>query len=306
MRPILFHYASGGLSHFLSLLGNSLTFAKEARWRLAVVSEYHQPLGTLPLDDIFELREPLVPFREISKRKRPVEAEHLRPVRFLDQTQGRMALVRSQNKDQYFSGYLPAFEHRGGFGFSTGDWAPGADRNKKAPDLDSRLTSVKHLALRGQFREAVIERRNLLREPYIGVHFRNTDYTNDIQETITQLVAKVEATGFRDVYWCTDDASSVDRVRTALPDVNLLWNQPFDNSGKNLHYGIRGKDSIKHLKNTFADLYTLFASRDFIPSQRSGWKRFVGILRDEREVAEHFFGLDSTPGIQREQPLQRT
>ena len=44
-RPILFHYASGGLSHFLSLLGNSLTFAKEARWRLAVVSEYHQPLG---------------------------------------------------------------------------------------------------------------------------------------------------------------------------------------------------------------------------------------------------------------------
>ena len=231
-RPILFHYATGGLGHFLNLLGNSLTFCSEEGWELAVVSEYHRPLANLSIDDIFQLQKPLVPLREIPKWRRLVELDRLRPMRFKDQAQGLIALITSQDKEQHFSAYLPAFELRGRFSVSTGDWSPGFNVNPEKPKPNSLLASIRHLSIRGKFRQAVMERRNLLKEPFIGVHFRNTDITNDIQETISQLVKKVEATGIRNVYWCTDDKSSIDKVVTALPDLIFLWDQPFQVSKK--------------------------------------------------------------------------
>jgi hypothetical protein len=289
----LIHFATGGIAHFLNLLGNSINFCRESGLKLVVSSEYHQPLGRLQLDQIFQLEAPFDAYQSIPSHIQKSFGD-LRPIRFERENIGLVSMVSSLDATRLFAGYLPSQDFAGKFAPTTGDWVPGLVQERLKMLPDSLLTAVDSLSLRGGFQEAVLRRENSLGGPFIGVHFRNTDYFNDINDTISRVSDTIERTGIESVYWCTDDSSSIDEAKERLPGVHIQHKQDFDSAGMtNLHYGLSGEQSINHLQNTFADLFTLSIADEHIPSAQSSWRRLVPLLRAEKEMAQKFFGLNS-------------
>jgi hypothetical protein len=292
----LVHFASGGVGHFLRLLGNSINFSKDSGWNLVVSSEYHQPLARLPLDEIFDLQAPLQSATEFATEGAGLEISQLRPVR-LRAEELSIAMVQSLDRRRLYSAYLPPRTDGGTTEFTTGDWTPGHHSSsfvKRFPN--PTLTALRHLSLSGKFRDFVLARERALDRPFIGVHFRNTDYQSDLKDTLDRLRVKVETTGISTVYWCTDDLSSIEPARKKMGDIEFLYSQRYDfrsvgADSKNLHYGLLGRDSREHLGNTFADLFTLFLSNEIVASEVGSWPKLVALMKSDKPMAEKFFGL---------------
>lgn len=290
--PTTVHFATGGLSHFLGLLGHSINHALETGRSLVVVSEYHQPLACHPLDEIFHLREPLRPLGEFIQKSGREDLLALRPVRFSQEGQGQIALVRDQGKTRYHTAYLEREAHtyvRAPVTVTTGEWAPGIPAEERPPH--NLLSALSSLSIRGVFAEAVRERLRQEDGPFLGVHFRNSDHSSDLESMIRRVKDAIQETGITDIHWCTDDLSSIEQARERLPQANISSGQVFSRgTNKNLHYSLRGSDSVNHLANTFADIYTLTKAQVFLPSAGS-WKKLVPILREKEDVRDNFFNL---------------
>lgn len=290
--PTTAHFATGGLSHFLGLLGHSINHALETGRSLVVVSEYHQPLACQPLDEIFHLREPLRPLGEFIQESGREDLLALRPLRFSQERQGQIALVRDKGKTRYHTAYLERESHTyvpAPVTVTTGDWAPGIPAEERPPH--NLLSALSSLSIRGVFAEAVHERLRQEKDPFLGVHFRNSDHSSDLESMIRRVKDAIQETGITDIHWCTDDLSSIEQARERLPRAHISSGQVFSRgTKKNLHYSLRGSDSVNHLANTFADIYTLTKAQVFLPSAGS-WKKLVPILREKEDVRDNFFNL---------------
>lgn len=153
------------------------------------------------------------------------------------------------------------------------------------------MAALSCLSLRKEFAEDVQRRSATLRRPFIGVHFRNTDHSSVLSDVIKRTLDVARQTSLEEVYWCTDDAESMKEAQAAMPDLTVSYFQPFNASGqKNLHRGLRGDDSVTHLKLVLADLFTLATATAFVSSEGS-WKKLVPILRTETTLTDRFFGL---------------
>lgn len=285
-RRHIAHFATGGLSHFLRLLGNTIIFGRYEASYISVVTEYHQPLAQLPFDNIFELSGPLLPLGSYKRQYTHRDPLMFRPSR----PSGDSAIpnVHSLAKLVFESAYLPVENYRGGE-FTTGDWPPGFSQEPKHEE--AWLASLDSLSLRPQFVEKIKSRKDVLDGPYLGVHFRNTDYSSNLNQTIEEVERLCIKNGLDTVYWCTDDASSIDYVESQLSNFKVLHDQPFSSTGKkNLHYSMSGEGALHHLENTFADLWTLASSTMFLPTSGS-WKSFVPLLRNEK-IASNFFNCE--------------
>lgn len=109
---LMYHYASGGFSHFLRLLGESILFARIHNRSLGVVSENHQPLARLPLDRIFRLAEPLKPLGDLPRSIDGIDVTDLHAWRIKGEINGgeqkgvRVSLIRTTDKRGVYGGYL--------------------------------------------------------------------------------------------------------------------------------------------------------------------------------------------------------
>jgi hypothetical protein len=272
--------------------------ARENGRSVVVATEYHQPLAKRPLDEIFHLSEPLKPFNCFVEQSKRYDLRTFKPRWYphkSDEARG-LWLIESQDLHKSLSSWVPE-EPCGLVECTTGQHRPGspnarrAHLDKKESRFASQLAALESLSLRGRFRDAVAARAEELTRPFLGVHFRNTDRTSSLEIVVSKVQETIKEKGISDIYWCTDDKSSIEEARARLPNSRVFSSQTFETGQrKNLHNGLRGNDSIKHLEHTFADLYTLSVANEFIPSV-GGWRQLVPILRNKRTVSHHFFAL---------------
>lgn len=291
-RKTLIHFATGGLGHFLTRLGRSIDFSQDAGWDLGVVTEYHQPLGKLSFHEVFLSSPPIRRWSELEVNSRRFNIETLRPDVEYRRGNGAIVTIRDVVDHRVFPAQLPPKMVGHNLAFTTGDPEPGLSKFRRNAGW---LTAISSLSLVADFSEAVVDRLTRLQAPYIGVHFRNSDRLGDFNGTIQTLRQRIGETQINDVWWCTDDASSVGAAIDAIPSARFYSSQTFSLGNRvNLHNGLRGDDSINHLKNTFADLLTLCAADEYIPASRSGWNSLVPLMREAKDSSARFFGL-TTP-----------
>ena len=297
-EPITVHFATGGLSHFLLHLGNSVRHARETGRTVVVVSEHHRPLARQSMDSIFKLSDPVRPLSEFLEKSGRHDVPSFSP-RFYPLTaedRKGLYLVESRQMQASVTGWVPE-EAAESVAFTTGHYRPRSANAIQAASkpmenrLASQQASLESLAIRGRFADAIAKRARELTGPFLGVHFRNSDRLSNLDKAVAAVQETIQKTGISDIYWCTDDRASIDEARNRLPKARLFSSQPFEiGLKKNLHNGLRGEDSFSHLENTFADLFTLSVADEFIPSA-GGWAQLVPILRGNRNVRTHFFGL---------------
>ncbi len=166
-------------------------------------------------------------------------------------------------------------------------------------DLEISLSEAfSALTLKKEISEYVKGRHRTLPPRYISVHFRNTDYQNDLSKTIRRTLDAVERTGIRSVLWATDDMSSLESVR-ALSDIDIV---NFDIGidvkavgSRNLHQISSAELSRRCIsrldiaRSFFLDLYCMARSAEHVPSEKTSITKLVALLKKRRHLLESFY-----------------
>ena len=113
-------------------------------------------------------------------------------------------------------------------------------------------------------------------EPYISVHYRNTDIKNNINIYIKKIKALYKLRKVKTVYLATDDANALKIFKKRLPGFRVIQLANPKPNVKNQHYySTTKKDCYNQIYGTLRDLYFIFQSKYFIPSYNSGLSRFI-------------------------------
>lgn len=112
---------------------------------------------------------------------------------------------------------------------------------------------------------------------YVGLHFRNTDMKSDLTSLVKDMSNHLGK--IKKIYFATDDYSSFDKLKKMVPfNVEIYRNTiPFNNGGKNIHYGNPNKDEV--IMNALIDMYFLKNSTVFIPCNQSSFSKRIIFLR---------------------------
>jgi hypothetical protein len=129
-------------------------------------------------------------------------------------------------------------------------------------------------------------------EPYISVHYRNTDIKNNINNYINKIKNLFKLKKIKKVYLSTDDANALTNFKKSLPGFNIIQLTKPKPNVKNQHYSSANKEECyKQIYETIRDLYFIFQSKYFIPSSNSGLSRFI-IIQNKKK--DNIFNLPST------------
>jgi len=113
-------------------------------------------------------------------------------------------------------------------------------------------------------------------EPYISVHYRNTDIKNNINIFIKKIRIFYKLRKVKTVYLATDDANALNIFRKRLPGYKIIQLANPKHNVKNQHYSSTNKEECyNQIYGTLRDLYFIFKSKYFIPSYNSGLSRFI-------------------------------
>lgn len=119
-----------------------------------------------------------------------------------------------------------------------------------------------------------------IKEDYIGIHFRNTDYKHDLNKIIE--IAKL-ITDTNLIYFSTDDFSAYEIVKNLMPEYKIIrYTSPYQSNGKNIHYSNPDKDQV--ILNTLIDMYCLLKCKHFIPSEKSSMSKRIERLREKNDL----------------------
>jgi hypothetical protein len=106
---------------------------------------------------------------------------------------------------------------------------------------------------------------NKINKKYIGIHYRNTDYKNNLEDFIPQIHKYSLETNT--IYLGTDDYTAYDRLVKLLNDNKfeiIQYTKPMNCNGYNIHYGNPNKNEV--ITNALIDMYHLIYATYFIPS----------------------------------------
>ena len=110
-------------------------------------------------------------------------------------------------------------------------------------------------------------------EPYISIHFRNTDIKNDINIFIKKIKELVLSTKINNLYIASDYYDTYNIIKSEIPSLNIIRKTIPDKDIYNLHYSMKNKFDM--IYETIRDVYFISKSDYFIPSYNSGLSKLI-------------------------------
>lgn len=141
---------------------------------------------------------------------------------------------------------------------------------------NNRHTILKYIKCNDDIKQKLKEYK--IDEKYVGVHFRNTDRSNDINIFINKLKF------YKDykIYIATDDFNALYIFKNELKDYNIFYYfEPYNAHGENIHFNDPDKDKI--VMSILVDMYMLYHCDIFIDSPNSLVSKLVNYMRISKE-----------------------
>jgi len=114
-----------------------------------------------------------------------------------------------------------------------------------------------------------------IHEPYIAVHFRNTDRKNDIFQFIDSIKKVSTEQNINLLYIASDDYYAYEIMKKHLTDMKIVRKVIPQKDVISLHY--YAEDKYKQIYESLMDIYFILQSDYFVPSYNSGYSK--GIIR---------------------------
>ena len=145
------------------------------------------------------------------------------------------------------------------------------------PGLNDYLSILKYIKVKPEIVNIIKEKPMI--DNYIGVHFRNTDIKNNIDQIIIEIK---KHSNYTNIYLATDDYKAYEQLKLALPNHNIYqYTKPINANGKPIHYTETNKYNL--VLNLLIDIYYLYMSDVFIQSPGSLVSAFVYDMRNKKE-----------------------
>ena len=139
---------------------------------------------------------------------------------------------------------------------------------------NSKENIVKYIKVKPE----ILAKLDILPCKYIGVHFRNTDRINDINEYINKINKYSNET----IYIATDDYSAFDKFVNANKNNNLIqFTKPYNANGKPIH--MNDPDKYILVLNILIDMYVLLKADIFISSPSSLVSKLIEYMRNTKQ-----------------------
>jgi hypothetical protein len=113
----------------------------------------------------------------------------------------------------------------------------------------------------------------LIKEPYISIHFRNTDLKNDINLFIKKIYKIYDTAKIKIIYISSDYNQTYDIISKEFPEFVVIRKTVPDINIQNLHYSKKNK--YDEIYECIRDIYYISKSNYFIPSYNSGLSRLM-------------------------------
>ena len=126
-----------------------------------------------------------------------------------------------------------------------------------------------------------------INEPYISVHFRNTDLKNSLTKFISSIKKLMEKTNIKTIYWASDDVNSYNKIVKALNNAKIIRYSVPEKTETNLHS--EAKDKYKQVYDCLKDIFFILKSDYFIPSKNSGMSKYIELMIKD----ENMFSINS-------------
>ncbi|MDD2882990.1 MAG: hypothetical protein PHQ58_21470 [Rhodoferax sp.] len=289
--------ASGGMTHMLSCLGAALIYSHLTKSKCLPITEVDQHLQ-LKFYQIFDSASDLLIDkysyeRHLQKLKSslslPSVLPFTKPTRHSD---GNVYYNLNDNADHAELLFKPSSAQ----GYSM---ISGFDHRFRYSVTEKLEMTLKCLTLKKFIKRSISKVLNNMPKRYVAVHFRNTDYESSIDAILCEVDRYVND-GVDQIYWATDDYSSLDVVRDRYPKINILNYSRLIPSKElgypNFHcltdnqlrdYGLTKCETIIDF---FCDLAILSKACHYIPSPMSSIRHFVTLLRTRKDLYVNLFG----------------
>jgi hypothetical protein len=110
-------------------------------------------------------------------------------------------------------------------------------------------------------------------EPYLSVHFRNTDKKNDINTFIKKIKTVIEKTNITTIYIATDYYDFFTIIQNTFPNLKIIRKTLPEKGIRNLHYSTKNK--FDEIYECLRDIFYISRSSYFIPSTNSGMSQLA-------------------------------
>ena len=318
----LFHLGTGGMTHTLVHLGRSLSVCKSQN-RLLVPNQAQPDVG---FDEVFDINSNTIVGINTLKVKYQKIIKGLSA--YSDPSSKEYTIYNNMGgilteKDNAFIQKIPTVNND--YVISVG--AVGAKDNYFINPVDRMKyylnISLNEIRLKNNIYKYALRFQQQLPERYIGVHFRNTDYRNDLVTMVEQIRKICKSLNCYNVFIATDCPSSIELFKIKLPNMSIYYNNnipdpttllgsPFQSNTpqtfKNTWDVMKGKTNALHLleKYTlfklglsnqklvtefFTDLMCLILSTQFIPSEITSVTHLVNAFRWNTPLFNKFWGL---------------
>lgn len=144
------------------------------------------------------------------------------------------------------------------------------------PGLNDYLSILRFIKVKPDIINIIKEKPII--ENYIGVHFRNTDIKNNINN----IVNLIKKHNYNNIYLATDDATAYDKFKQLFPQHNIFqYTKPINANGEPIHYAEKNKYNL--VLNILIDMYFLYNANEFISSPQSTVSRLLLTMRKEKK-----------------------
>ena len=126
---------------------------------------------------------------------------------------------------------------------------------------------------------------NLLKNKYIGIHYRGTDRKHDLNNILGKLKMSSDDENIKNIFLATDDYEAFEKIENYSKNnnYNFYYNiKPINTSGKALHYNYDDKTQLT--LNLLVDMYFLYKSNIFVESRSSNISKWINKMRNKNFI----------------------
>lgn len=312
------HLASGGLGHSLHYFGNSVAYALATGRRVIPCFEAYETFG-VPFHDVFRVDESVICSREEAQAGLDAFGEEIGlPGKVQLANVSRLHGTRDEStpavsgRPIHIRGlaYVPNVPRRRTrfvvsdgqlrFGMGTPGKVASAWFNVRVPAPTGLLRGMSVLSVAPEILQRTQELSRQFHGNYVGIHFRNTDRTSRLDDYIEQCKRMAECGRVTQIYWATDDISSLEIARMELAPSTVLSFARLprvNGQGENVHclpdarLADIGIDKRGRLCDALGDVYMLTRASHFLGHRDSALTRMVTHMRTDPALASSFLGL---------------
>jgi hypothetical protein len=142
------------------------------------------------------------------------------------------------------------------------------------PGINTTSEILKYISINNTIMDK-LNKSNKINNNYISIHYRNTDIKNNIDKYIDKVNQYNK--NINTLYLASDDYNAYETFKRILPNMNVIrYVIPNNNKGNNIHSNvITYEEAYKQMYETLLDMYMIFNSTYFIPSNNSGLSQFI-------------------------------